>query len=357
MTLLLLYIALALGVSFLCSVAEAVLLSVTSAYTSVLEQKGRRSGILLARLKRDIDRPLAAILTLNTIAHTVGAAGAGAQATAVFGSAYLGLFSAVLTFLILVLSEIVPKTLGAHYWRALAPGTAWGLHYLIGLLSPFIRLSELITRLITRGERGGSGFDRHELTVMADLSSQDGHLDERESGIMKNLLLLRQTAIRDAMTPRTVLFSAPQAQTVEEFLNSHRTVPFSRIPIYREDPDDITGVVLLNDLLLARARGEAEHPLEEFRRELPVLLDSMPLTQALEEFLRRQMHMILAVTEYGSVVGLITLEDVLETLLGREIVDEKDKTRDMRELARRRWRRQARRLGVEPDSPENHQSK
>ncbi|WP_027329478.1 CNNM domain-containing protein [Marinimicrobium agarilyticum] len=350
MTLLLIYIALALGISFLCSVAEAVLLSVTSAYTSVLNQAGKRSGRLLSALKQNIDRPLAAILTLNTIAHTAGAAGAGAQATHVFGNAYLGVFSAVLTLLILVFSEIIPKTLGAFYWRALAPATAYGLHYLIYLLYPFIIMSEQITRLITRGDAQASGFDRHELTVMADLSSQEGHLDERETGIMKNLLMLRQTPIKDAMTPRTVLFSAAGEQSVTEFFDGHRTIPFSRIPVYRNDPDDITGVVLLNELLLARARDEGDQPLKQYRREIPALLDSMPLTQALEEFLREQTHMILVVTEYGSVVGVITLEDVLETLLGLEIVDEKDKTRNMQELARRRWRRQARKMGINPEA-------
>ncbi len=365
MTLLIVYVLIALGISFLCSVAEAVLLSVTTTYTSLKRQEGKRSGVLLAELKATIDRPLAAILTLNTIAHTAGAAGAGAQATIVFGSAYLGLFSAVLTLLILVLSEIVPKTLGAYYWRSLAPLTAYGLHYLIIVLYPFIKMSEFITRLITRGDSQASGLDRHELTVMADLSSEEGHLDERESGILKNLLLLRHTPIKDAMTPRTVLFSADEEQSIHEFLASHHSVPFSRIPVYQGDPDNINGIVLLDDLLLAEARGEGDQPLKQHRRAIPALLDSMPLNQALEEFLREHTHIILVVTEYGSVVGIITLEDVLETLLGLEIVDEKDKTRDMQELARRHWRRQAARLGVstadddsEPDdSAPDHQSR
>ncbi|WP_339614873.1 hemolysin family protein [uncultured Gilvimarinus sp.] len=340
MTLLLLYIALALGVSFLCSVAEAVLLSVNSAYASLLEQGGKRSGKLLANLTRDVERPLAAILTLNTIAHTIGAAGAGAQATVVFGSAYLGAFSAVLTLLILVLSEIIPKTLGAYYWRALAPYTAYGLHYLIKALYPFILLSERLTRLITRGERAGSGLDRHELAVAADISSAEGHLDENESEVVKNLLQLRQTTLREVMTPRTVLFSENQSSLVGEVFAQHSSIPFSRIPIFADDSDNITGVVLLSDLLLAQARGEEQAPIVNYRRELPVLLGAMPLTQALEEFLRKKTHMILVVTEFGDVQGIITLEDVLETLLGREIVDENDKTRDMQELARRHWRRQ-----------------
>lgn len=340
MTLLLFYIALALGVSFLCSIAEAVLLSVNSAYSSLLEQEGKRSGQLLAALTRDVERPLAAILTLNTIAHTIGAAGAGAQATVVFGSASLGIFSAVLTLLILVLSEIIPKTLGAYYWRALAPITAYGLHYLIKLLTPFIYLSEILTRLITRGERAGTGLNRQELAIAADISNAEGHLDENESAVVKNLLALRHTAIREAMTPRTVLFSEDADCTVNDAFARHKTMPFSRIPIYKNDADNIIGVVLLSDLLLAQARGEAEQTLETYRRELPALLDAMPLTQALEEFLRQKTHMILVVTEFGDIMGIITLEDVLETLLGREIVDESDRTRDMQELARRHWRRQ-----------------
>ncbi|WP_020207707.1 CNNM domain-containing protein [Gilvimarinus chinensis] len=355
MTLLLLYIALALGVSFLCSVAEAVLLSVNSAYSSLLEQGGKRSGKLLAELTKDVERPLAAILTLNTIAHTIGAAGAGAQATVVFGSAYLGVFSAVLTLLILVLSEIIPKTLGAYYWRGLAPFTAYGLHYLIKLLYPFIRLSEMLTKLITRGERAGTGLDRQELAIAADISSAEGHLDENESLVVKNLLALRNTTIREAMTPRTVLFSEAEEHSVEDFFAHHKTIPFSRIPVYADDPDNITGVVLLSDLLVAQAKGDTQTPLQDYRRELPALLDAMPLTQALEEFLRKKTHMILVVTEFGDVQGIITLEDVLETLLGREIVDENDKTRDMQELARRHWRRQAKksRADIEEESPKS----
>ncbi|WP_339897437.1 CNNM domain-containing protein [uncultured Gilvimarinus sp.] len=342
MTLLLLYIALALGVSFLCSIAEAVLLSVTPSYTALMAQEGRRSGNLLSKLSEDVERPLAAILTLNTIAHTIGAAGAGAQATIVFGSAYLGAFSAVLTLLILVLSEIIPKTLGAYYWRSLAPVTAFGLHYLIKLLYPFIVLSEKLTRLITRGERSGSGLNRQELAIAADISSAEGHLDENESMVVKNLLALRQTSIREVMTPRTVLFSENETDSVGAVLTRHTTIPFSRIPIYAETTDNITGLVLLSDLLLAQARNETDTPIVQYRRELPALLGGMQLTQALEEFLRKKTHMVLVVTEFGDVQGIITLEDVLEALLGREIVDENDKTRDMQELARRHWRRQAR---------------
>lgn len=345
MTLLIIYVLLALGVSFICSIAEAVLLSVTSGYAMLLQQEGRRSGALLQELKAKIDRPLAAILTLNTIAHTVGAAGAGAQATAVFGSASLGLFSAVLTLLILVLSEIIPKTLGAHFWRSLAPPTAYLLRYLIVGLYPFIKMSEYITRFIARRGPHASGFDREEFSAMADLSTQEGQLDERESDILKNLMVLRQTPIKAAMTPRVVLFSSADSVTVNDFCQAHPQVPFSRIPVYGEDPDQIDGIVLLNDILLAQARGEGDKTLREFRRKIPALLDSMTLSQALEEFLREKTHMILVVTEYGSVVGVITLEDVLESLLGLEIVDEKDKTRDMQELARRHWQRQAKKMG------------
>lgn len=347
MTLLITYVLLALGISFLCSIAEAVLLSVTSGHAVLLEQEGKRSGPLLQKLKAEIDKPLAAILTLNTIAHTVGATGAGAQATVVFGSAYIGVFSAVLTLLILIFSEIIPKTLGAHYWRALAPITAHLLRYLIVGLYPLIKVSELITRCITRTGPHYSGFNRSEFSAMADLSSEEGHLDERESEILKNLMVLRQTPIKEAMTPRVVLFSSADDITVDAFCEAHPQVPFSRIPIYSEDPDKIDGIVLLNDILQAQVRGEGERSLRELRRQIPALLDTMSLTQALEEFLREKTHLILVVTEYGSVVGIITLEDVLESLLGLEIVDEKDKTRDMQELARRHWRRQAKKMGWE----------
>ncbi len=346
MVLLFIYILVAIGFSFLCSVLEAVLLSVNSAYIALLEKDNKPSGVLLGQLKNDIGRPLAAILTLNTISHTVGAAGAGAQAAVVFGSAYVGLISAVLTLLILVFSEIIPKTIGAHYWRQLAPASAYILKYMIWVLYPFVKMAELLTNRFT-SEPTLSGFSREEFAAMADLSSEEGKLEEQESRFLKNLLLARKARVKDAMTPRTVMFSLSESVLVEEFFHKHDQSPFSRIPIYKDEPDNILGYVLRSDLLLAQARGNGGSYLSNYCHDIPGVLETVSLNQALNEFLGTRVHIMLVVNEYGSVQGVITLEDVIETILGLEIVDEKDKTIDMQKEARRLWQRRAKEKGSE----------
>jgi len=256
MVLLITFVLVALVFSFLCSIAEAVLLSVTVPYVAVLEKSGRPSGAMLRSLKMEISKPLSAILTLNTIAHTIGAAGAGAQVAVLFGNAYLGAASVVLTLLILVLSEIIPKTLGARHWRRLAPATAYGLRFLVWVLYPFVMLSEKITGRMVDGPTL-NGFSRQEFAVMAELSAAEGQLAERESQVLKNLLLLRETRVKDAMTPRPVVFSLPEFTTVAAFFDEHQSVRFSRIPLFRDDPDEVEGFVLRSDLLLAHAKGDA----------------------------------------------------------------------------------------------------
>ena len=349
MFLLFVYVLIALGFSFLCSIAEAVILSVNSAHIAILEREGKPAGALLRQLKSDINRPLAAILTLNTIAHTVGAAGAGAQATLVFGSAYLGVASAILTLLILVFSEIIPKTLGAHHWRALAPATAYTLKGLVWLLYPFVRLSEALTKGLTKKPQR-SGFNRTEFSVMAELSAQEGHLAQQESHILINLLRLRDMRVKDAMTPRTVVFSVPENLLVEEFFGGYDHIRFSRIPIYQDDADAVCGFVLRSDMLLAQARGNGANALSNYRREVTVILDTMSLSRAFDEFLRNRAQIMLVVDEYGGMTGILTMEDVLETLLGLEIVDEGDRDVDMQAVARRLWRRRAQSMGLEIDT-------
>lgn len=225
MILLLIYVSVALGFSFICSVAEAVMLSVSNAYISVLEKEGKPSGKLLAKLSNDINQPLAAILTLNTIAHTMGAAGAGAQAARVFGDAYLGVISAVLTLLILVFSEIIPKTLGATYWRQLAPITAYFLKYLILILYPFVKMSQRMTAGFTE-ESPLKGLSREELHAMAEVSGQEGQLAVHEAGILKSLMSLHEMNIRQAMTHRKEVFSVPQDMSVVAFYQAHAQTPF-----------------------------------------------------------------------------------------------------------------------------------
>jgi len=345
MTLLIIYVAVALLFSFLCSISEAVLLSVTTAHISVLEQEGKPTGPLLRKLKTDINKPLAAILTLNTIAHTVGAVGAGAQAVAVFGSNWVGLISALLTLMILVFSEIIPKTLGATYWRALAGATAHGLKFLIRVLYPFVLLSELLTRSISPDMKV-EGFNRQEFAAMADLGEQEGQLQERESRILKNLFMLHETIVTDVMTPRPVVFSLSESLTVHEYFEKHYDSRFSRIPVYAKNDEMFTGFVLKDDLLLAQARNNIDSTLSTYRRNLSTLSDKSSLSDAFDEVLHQRAHIMVIVDEYGGMEGIITMEDILETLLGLEIMDESDKTADMQEYARRMWKKRAQKMGI-----------
>jgi CBS domain containing-hemolysin-like protein len=276
----------------------------------------------------------------------VGAAGAGAQAAAVFGDVYLGTASAILTLLILVFSEIIPKTLGAYYWKDLAPITAYGLRILIWVLYPFVKLSEKLTGLLAKGSAPNS-FNRIELGAMTDISAEAGYLNQQESRIIKNVLALREAKVKDVMTPRTVVFTVPEKITVGEFFERFENKCHSRIPIYGDEAEHVSGFVLRNELLLARANGETEKTLKNYLRELPAVPDSMSLSRSFDQLLQQRAHILLVVNEYGDVQGILTLEDVLETLLGLEIVDESDQAVDMQELARRLWQRRAQRLGLD----------
>lgn len=333
MTLLITFVLIAVVFSFLCSVAEAVLLSVDTPYVAGLEQEGRKSGPVLKELKDNINSPLAVILTLNTVAHTVGAAGAGAQAAAIFGSGYVAVISAVLTLIILVFSEIIPKALGANYWRQLAPATAYSLNVLVRVLYPFVVLSNKLTSWLEPKEPKQS-FSRNEFTAMAELGEQEGGLDPQEAKVLQNLFALGETEVRAVMTPRSVIFSLPADAQCKDFLNSAREQRFSRIPLI-EGLDKIEGFVLRSDVLLANASGDGDKALSELSRELPVILDKFSLLKAFNEFVDGRDHIKLVVNEYGDAVGLLSLEDILESLIGLEIVDETDSVADMQKLARR----------------------
>jgi len=346
MLLLATFVLLALLVSFFCSIAEAVLLSVTTAHIAILEKEGKSSGPVLRELKANINQPLAAILTLNTIAHTVGAAGAGAQAAIVFGSAYVGVASAILTLLILIFSEIIPKTLGALHWRTLAASVGICLRVLVWLLYPFVKLTEKLTRGLKDGPTL-SGFNRKEFSAMAELSAEEGQLAEQESEVLKNLLLLRETRVEDVMTPRTVVFSLPDTTSVDEFFNKHDQVRFSRVPLFSDEPDNVIGFVLRDDLLLAHAQGDSENTLKKYQRDLAVLPEMMTVSRAFNHVLRIRTHIALVVDEYGSPAGILTLEDIIETLLGMDIVDEGDQAVNMREHARLLWKKRAKKMGLE----------
>ncbi len=350
MTLLIIYLSVAIIVSFICSLFEAVLLSVNPAYIANLRRKNVRGSKALEELKSNLDRPIAAILTLNTIAHTVGAAGVGAQATIVFGSEYLGVVSAVLTFLILVFSEIIPKTIGATYWQSLAPRLAIVILWLTKVLYPFVWLSEKLTRMFSKSGKPAFTFSRDELEALAEIGVKEGGLDIKELRIVRNLLRLRKLLVRDIMTPRSVIFAVQQDMTVREFFAKYSDKPFSRIPIYDKNLDDITGYVLKNDLLVAQAKDQFERRLYEFKRSFIAVPDSFSVSRLFDLLIHERSHIALVVDEYGTLRGLVTLEDIIETLIGLEITDELDTVEDMQMLARKMWEERVEALGIDPQS-------
>jgi len=344
------FILLALVVSFLCSIAEAVLLSITPSYVATLRDAHPKTARLIIRLKHEkVDQSLAAILTLNTIAHTVGAIGAGAKATIVFGSTWFGLFSAVMTLLILFLSEIIPKTLGAVYWRSLTALTAQFVRLLIVGLYPLIWVSEMITRFIARG-RNAQVFSREEFVALAGEGRRGGHLDESESRIIQNLFRFKSLRAEDVMTPRTVIHAMSADTPIHEALELTERWPFSRIPVYKEDIDQMIGYALRDDLLMAAAQGKGKQQLATLRREIMTTPEMASLSDLLEQMLDQREHIAVVAGEYGGIRGLVTLEDVVETLLGAEIVDEIDRIEDMQAYARSRWVRRAKALGIEMEN-------
>lgn len=343
LTLLVVYVALAIGVSFLCSVLEATLLSVTPAYVGAMEETNPTASARLKTLKADVDRPLAAILSLNTVAHTIGAAGAGAEAAGYFGSAAVGIFSAVLTLAILVLSEIIPKTLGAVYWRGLAPLAARILTPLIWITYPLVLLSQGITKVIARGKKEGA-VSREEIAALAQIGHEEGVFDAAESKTLRSLLRFHKLSARDVMTPRPVLVAYPEDTPLRVIADDGQ--PFSRLPLYRRDRDDITGYVLRDDVLKAVADGEGDATAALLAREILTAPDSLPLPRLFERLLERREHLALVVGEYGGTAGVVSVEDIVETLLGLEIMDEVDADDDMQALARRQWEARAARLGL-----------
>lgn len=337
MFLLVLYLFIALFFSFLCSVAEAVLLSVSRVHIVMMENNGQKAGKILHELKADINKPLTAILTLNTVAHTVGAAGVGAQATVVFGSASLALVSAILTLLILVFSEVIPKTLGATHYKVLAPAVAYCLKFMVWALYPFVKMSEFITRKIV-DKKESVGLRRDEFAILAQLSAEEGHIDAEEATILQHLLLLKETKVAEVITPRAVMFSISQDLQVQAFYHKHKKNRFTRIPVYDGDLDNMVGYVIRGDILLAQARGNSSTKLSNYVRQMPTLLDNMTLFHAMKEIAAGKSQIALIVNEYGTLRGILTLEDILETLIGYEIVDEDDKHVDMQKLAHRLWK-------------------
>lgn len=356
MTAFFVYFALALGVSFLCSILEAGLLSVTPSHVAKLVLDRPKVGSRIRSLKANVDRPLAAILTLNTFANTAGAAGVGAEAQRLWGSEALAIASAVLTLAILIVSEILPKTLGALYWRRLTGFMATVLPIMIVVLSPLVWLSETITRLLKR-HRAAQTFSREEFAALASVGGEQGVFDESEMRILRNLFHFGSLRTRDIMTPRTVMFALEENTTVRDAIAARGSMIFSRIPIWNETPDQVTGYILKDQLLLRAARDELGVPLSSFAREALMVPDTIGLPALFEKLLDNREHIAVVVDEYGGVDGVVTMEDVLETLIGLEIVDEMDSVQDMRAMARSKWQDRAKHIEsksqepVEPDIP------
>lgn len=345
--------------SFLCSILEAVLLSVTPTFINVKKQEGKDYAFTLETLKKDVDKPLIAILTLNTIAHTLGAMMVGIEAEKLpfkielWGINTVGVVSAIMTFLILVASEIIPKTIGATYWKKLANFTSKALTILIFPLkwTGILWLLQLTTKLIG-GKGHGSVLSREGFLVMADMAHEEGVFQENESKIIKNLLTFKEVFAKDVMTPRSVMKAEDETTTVEDFFKRNLNLRFSRIPIYSNDSDNIIGLVLKDEIFKEMALDNNTKKLSELKRDIIVVNRDLPIPTLFEKLVETRNHMALVVDEYGSVSGLVTMEDVIETLLGLEIMDESDNVSDLQHLARKSWEIRAKKLGIiEDDKP------
>ena len=336
-------------------------MSVTPTYIRRLNEQGKELGKTLQAFKEDIDRPLSAILSLNTIAHTVGAIGVGAQAGKLFGSKTidLGVFSityeaivaSAMTLAILILSEIIPKTIGANFWQRLAPFTVWSMRLLLVVLAPLVWISQRITRTF-KLEKNKSVLSRADIFAMAREGEKHGTIAQSESAIIRNLIQMDKLSVRDIMTPRTVIIAGDESKKLIDFFNETKPLRFSRIPIYTSDKDEITGMVLKDDMLAALAEDKHDLKLRDIRREVQFVQDDLPLPELFDILVQRRVHMAVAVDSYGSLVGLVSMEDLFETILGLEITDESDNVENLQRLARKKWNDRAKALGLLADSEE-----
>lgn len=320
--------------SAICSLFEAALYSVPISHIESLVQKGHASGRLLQRLRRNIDRPIAAILSLNTIANTAGAAIAGSMAAQILGPASLVYFSAVFTLVILIFSEVVPKTAGVTYTRALAPIIAFPIQAIVYILTPLIAITRLITRLVSRGGIESNIVSGEELSILVRIGRETGSLPEDEARVIQNVLALETRTVQDILTPRTVMFAIDGDLTLEDLRGQH--LPHGRIPVYEKNLDDILGIVHRRHILTAMAEDRWDTPVKDLMQPAHFVVETLSLDRLLRLFLDRRQQMFVAIDEFSGVSGVVTLEDVLEEVLGREIVGEFDQVVDMRELANRR---------------------
>ncbi len=340
MTLLFIYLAIAIGVSFLCSVLEAVLLSVTPSYAENLLTERPRAGRRLGRVRERLDESLSSILILNTFAHTMGAAGVGSQALQVFGQQWETLIAVLLTLAILYFSEIIPKTLGATFWRQLAIPSALVISWLVKLVYPLVWLATRLTRLFSANR--GNEITREEIIALASLGHKDGTLFSNENEYLSNLLSLRDVRTEAVLTPRSVVHMLNEYLPVSEALDQSATRQFTRMPIYGQDFDDIKGKVIRADLFEAERSGHGKEPIKNYAKPVIRVSEKLPVQQLLDMFIKSRAHLFLVEDEFGQTAGIVTLEDAIETLLGREILDEHDTVEDMQELARQQYRQRLR---------------
>lgn len=354
MSLLIFYAVISIFFSFLCSILEAVLLSITPTFIQIKKQEGKLYATTLENLKKDVDKPLIAILTINTIAHTVGAILVGVQAESLdfdfnfLGINIVGIVSAIMTFLILIVSEIIPKTIGATYWKQLANFTSTALTILIFPLkwTGILWLLQLTTKLVGGKSAHGSILSREDFHAMANIAEEEGVFEESESAIIKNILSFKDVEAKDIMTPRTVMVTASEETSLQSFYDEHPKLRFSRIPIFKNDSETITGMILKDEVMEQIIAGNGNQPLSTIKREIRVTNRKIPIPDLFEILILKREHIALVVDEYGTTSGLVTMEDVIETLLGLEIMDESDNVEDLQQLARSSWETRAKKIGL-----------
>lgn len=332
------YFFVVLGVSFLCSLLESFILSVTHAHISIVSKDRPALGKKLSYFKENINRPLSAILSLNTIANTVGAASIGAITLIEFGSSWVAIMSGVLTLSILIFSEIIPKTIGALYWKRILIPATFAVQVLITMTYPLVVLLELLSKWLAK-EGNGDKVSREEVIAMAELGEDEGTIEESESTVIENVLMLDDIPVEEVLTPRSVIFALDKTSSVREVLEKYNDIEFSRIPVYEEELDNIIGIVRRHVLLKSKAEDQFDVTMGELAKPIHTVEENDSVGDVLDEFVKRREHLFMVKDQFGQVAGLITLEDAIETLLGIEIVDETDSVVDMRKLALDNWRK------------------
>ena len=347
MALLITYLAIALFFSFLCSILEAALLSTSSVFINMKLKEGKKYARKLDHYKKNIDLPLSAILTLNTFAHTIGAAGVGSQVQEVWGNEYLAIASVILTLIILIGSEIIPKTLGALHWKELSRFTVITLRIMIySPLYPFIILTNFITRRLRKGRSGKSSISEPEFRAITDSVIEDGVMEDEESRILQNLMKFKDILVKSIMTPQIVIVAAEESTTIELFYEENQDLGFSRIPVFKQELNQFSGFVLKDEVMEMIIEKKGKAPLKSIVRPITAVNEETPIIRLFSKLIERKAHIAIVVDEYGMVSGLVTMEDLFETLIGLEIVDEMDDVEDMQVLARKTWEARAKKLGL-----------